>query len=102
MIMADEEKQESSEKTEEKTETPEAKPEKKPAKKEKSEKKGKRVRTGRKHEHVKSENIYKVEGSAAKPSKQPCPRCGPGTWLADHKGRKYCGRCHYTIFEKRS
>ncbi|RLI96413.1 MAG: 30S ribosomal protein S27ae [Candidatus Aenigmatarchaeota archaeon] len=67
----------------------------------KAEKKGKRVRTGRKHENVQIYKFYKTEGGKATVSKKPCPRCGPGTWLADHKGRAYCGRCGYTIFSKR-
>ena len=27
-----------------------------------------------------------------------CPRCGPGTFLGNHKGRLHCGKCHYTEF----
>ncbi len=27
-----------------------------------------------------------------------CPRCGPGIFLAVHKDRLYCGKCHYTEF----
>ncbi len=38
---------------------------------------------------------YYKDGKKAKKS---CPRCGPGTFLADHKGRVYCGKCHYTEF----
>jgi small subunit ribosomal protein S27Ae len=33
-----------------------------------------------------------------KATRKFCPRCGPGTFLADHKGRVYCGKCHYTEF----
>lgn len=73
---------------------------KKPADK-KKEKKGKRVRTGRKHFNSNIYKFYKVEDGKAVTGKKPCPRCGPGTWLADHKGRLYCGRCTYTIFEKK-
>ena len=29
-----------------------------------------------------------------------CPRCGPGIFLAVHKGRLYCGKCAYTEFTK--
>ncbi|MEM4318376.1 MAG: 30S ribosomal protein S27ae [Candidatus Pacearchaeota archaeon] len=29
-----------------------------------------------------------------------CPRCGPGIFLAKHKDRLYCGKCHYTEFIK--
>lgn len=37
-----------------------------------------------------------VDGKA---KKKHCPRCGPGTFLAEHKGRVTCGTCHYTEFE---
>ena len=67
----------------------------------KVEKKGKRVRTGKKHLKSDVYKFYKIEDGKAVTSKKPCPRCGPGTWLAEHKGRKYCGRCSYTIFEKK-
>lgn len=37
---------------------------------------------------------YKVEGK--KITKAPtCPKCGPTTFLAQHKDRLYCGTCHY-------
>jgi len=29
-----------------------------------------------------------------------CPRCGPGVFLAVSKNRLYCGKCHYTSFDK--
>ncbi|MFH1473504.1 MAG: 30S ribosomal protein S27ae [Candidatus Aenigmatarchaeota archaeon] len=28
-----------------------------------------------------------------------CPRCGPGVFLATHKGRVTCGRCKYSEIE---
>lgn len=31
-----------------------------------------------------------------------CPRCGPGVFLADHKTRLYCGKCHYTEFASKT
>nr|MBI4157029.1 30S ribosomal protein S27ae [Candidatus Woesearchaeota archaeon] len=37
---------------------------------------------------------YKVSGDKLERSKI-CPRCGPGTFMADHKDRYYCGKCHY-------
>ena len=70
-------------------------------KEKKTEKKGKRIRTGRKHQKTDTYKFYKIEDGKLKRIKKPCPRCGPGTWLAEHKGRLYCGRCSYTIFEKR-
>jgi len=36
-----------------------------------------------------------------KRNKKGCPRCGPGTFLADHKNRSYCGKCHYTEFSEK-
>lgn len=34
-------------------------------------------------------------------NKKSCPRCGEGTYLAKHKDRLYCGKCHYTEFFKK-
>lgn len=87
------------------TEKPAAKPAEERAERKKREKKiekkGKRVRTGRKHESTKQYKFYEIKGEELVRKKQPCPRCGPGTWLAQHKGRIYCGRCSYTEFEKK-
>jgi len=44
---------------------------------------------------------YKVEGGKVSREKC-CPRCGPGTFLGGGNGRLYCGRCHYTEFEKKN
>jgi len=44
---------------------------------------------------------YKIDGEKVIRSKS-CPRCGPGIFLAISQGRSYCGRCHFTEFEKRS
>jgi len=30
-----------------------------------------------------------------------CPRCGAGTFLANHGDRSHCGRCSYTEFTKK-
>ena len=27
-----------------------------------------------------------------------CPKCGAGFFMAGHKDRIYCGRCHYAEF----
>ena len=40
---------------------------------------------------------YAVEGTKAKKAKS-CIKCGPGIFLAVHKDRLYCGKCHYTEF----
>lgn len=71
-------------------------------KEKKAVKKGKKARKGRKHESTKQHKFYSLKSGAAERLKKPCPRCGPGTWLAGHKGRLYCGRCSYTEFERRA
>lgn len=40
---------------------------------------------------------YKIEGDKVIREKV-CPRCGPGTFLAQGNNRLYCGKCHYTEF----
>lgn len=44
---------------------------------------------------------YNIEGDKIKREKC-CPRCGPGFFLAKASSRLYCGRCHYTEFEKKT
>ena len=29
-----------------------------------------------------------------------CPKCGPGIFMAKHKNRYACGRCHYTEYNR--
>lgn len=43
---------------------------------------------------------YKIEGEKIT-RERICPRCGPSVFLAKHKGRLFCGRCHYTSFDKK-
>ncbi len=47
-------------------------------------------------------SLYKIEGDKISRARKSCPRCGAGTFLANHKGRLYCGSCHYTEFESSS
>jgi len=30
----------------------------------------------------------------------PSPSCGAGIFMAKHKDRLYCGKCHNTLIEK--
>jgi small subunit ribosomal protein S27Ae len=72
-----------------------------PAPKEKeAKKKGKKERTGRKHESLKVWEYYEVREDSVLRKRKHCPRCGPGTSLSEHKDRQYCGRCGYTQFQK--
>ena len=41
---------------------------------------------------------YEVQGDSIKRKNQTCPKCGPGSFLANHKNRKTCGKCGYTEF----
>lgn len=41
---------------------------------------------------------YKVEGNNLARAKT-CPKCGAGYFLAEHKDRLYCGKCHYAEFK---
>jgi len=69
---------------------------------EKSQSEGKKARKGRKHESMSPKDFYEAKGSELSRKRKPCPRCGEGTWLAQHKGRAYCGKCGYTVFEGKS
>jgi len=44
---------------------------------------------------------YKVEGDKISKKERSCPRCGPGIFLSIGKGRAYCGKCHFTEFDKK-
>ena len=64
----------------------------------KGKKKKKEVKkTKKKHVHKKVKlailKYYKVEGDKVIRLKQMCKVCPPGTFLAEHADRLYCGRC---------
>jgi small subunit ribosomal protein S27Ae len=44
---------------------------------------------------------YKIVGDKIVREKC-CPRCGPGVFLMNNKGRVYCGKCHYSEFETKA
>ncbi len=43
---------------------------------------------------------YEIKGGKATRLLKECPRCGRGTFLAEHKDRLTCGKCGYTSFKK--
>ena len=43
---------------------------------------------------------YKIEGGKIVREKY-CPRCGPGVFLMKAENRWYCGKCHFTEFNKK-
>jgi small subunit ribosomal protein S27Ae len=67
-------------------------------------KKAKSVKKGKKpHKNnptSKKYTKYKIVGDKIVREKS-CPRCGPGIFLMNSKGRLYCGKCHYCEFESK-
>ncbi|XBW36237.1 hypothetical protein QEN19_001818 [Hanseniaspora menglaensis] len=62
--------------------------------------------TPKKIKHVKKKvklailTYFKVDGEGnVEKLKKECKNCGPAAFLADHKTRYYCGKCH-SSFEK--
>ena len=43
-------------------------------------------------------NVYEISGSTIKRKNKFCPKCGSGVFMAQHKNRSTCGKCHYTEF----
>ena len=70
----------------------EAKEEKKKEKKEKKSQK-ERPRSKKKHTKIQVWKLYEIKDSKISRKNEPCPRCGPGIFLARYKNRKYCGKC---------
>ena len=77
-------------------------PEEKEEKPEEEKKKKKEKKGKKKHVNKPSSQRwkkYKIEGDTLKRDKN-CPRCGAGIFLMKAKNRLYCGKCHYTSFDK--
>ncbi|MDR0309172.1 MAG: 30S ribosomal protein S27ae [Candidatus Methanoplasma sp.] len=49
---------------------------------------------------ISKRNAYKIDGGKVVRTKQACPKCGPGIFMATHKDRVSCGKCGYTEFKK--
>lgn len=43
---------------------------------------------------------YKIDGEKLTRAKT-CLKCGPGNFLAEHKDRWYCGKCHYVEIKRK-
>lgn len=46
--------------------------------------------------------LYKIEGEHISHTNRACPKCGEGTFLAEHPDRFTCGHCGYTEFKGKS
>ena len=73
----------------------------------KKKKKKKAYTTPKKKAHKKKKvklaalNIYKVDKSGkVNRTKRVCEKCGPGTFMAKHTNRFYCGKCFATVLTK--
>jgi ubiquitin-small subunit ribosomal protein S27Ae len=40
--------------------------------------------------------LYSVKGDVLERTHRSCPKCGPGTFLAEHADRRSCGHCGYS------
>ena len=40
--------------------------------------------------------LYNASGPTLQRTHKSCPKCGPGTFLAEHGDRRSCGRCGYS------
>ena len=63
-----------------------------------------KIKGKKKHTNKKTSvkyKMYTVEGDKIVKKARSCPRCGPGIFLSVGKGRAYCGKCHFTEFEKK-
>ncbi len=45
--------------------------------------------------------IYTVSGDKMERKNKFCPKCGPESFLANHKDRLTCGKCKYVEFKKK-
>lgn len=53
------------------------------------------------HKNKPTSKKYAHYDGSGKVKSKHCPRCGPGIFLANHKSRLYCGKCHYTEFSEK-
>jgi len=44
---------------------------------------------------VAKKDSYTIENNQLTRKNKPCPKCGEGVFLAEHKDRRSCGKCGY-------
>jgi len=44
--------------------------------------------------------MFNVSGSKLERKNKSCPKCGSGSFMAEHANRRTCGKCDYTEFKK--
>ncbi|MCW1291971.1 MAG: 30S ribosomal protein S27ae [Candidatus Rehaiarchaeum fermentans] len=45
--------------------------------------------------------LYSVKENKLERLRNSCPKCGPGTFMANHEDRLTCGKCGYTIYKNK-
>ncbi|MCD6414026.1 MAG: 30S ribosomal protein S27ae [Candidatus Diapherotrites archaeon] len=53
----------------------------------------------KKTKRMKKSEYYELSDGKVNRKKIPCPKCGPGVFMAEHKDRYHCGRCGYTMMK---
>lgn len=48
---------------------------------------------------TRAKRLYDTDGDRLKRKHKECPKCGSGTYMADHHDRLACGKCGYTEFK---
>ena len=73
----------------------------------KKKKKKKAYTTPKKKAHKKKKvklavlNLYRTDkNEKVNRTRRVCDKCGPGTFMAKHANRHYCGKCHATVLNK--
>ncbi len=60
----------------------------------------KKAAGGKKGQSAGLQKLYQVKDGKVVRSREACPKCGPGIFMARHKDRVSCGNCGHTEFPK--
>lgn len=56
---------------------------------------------GKKKSPLQKSALYEIKDDKIERKNKICPRCGPGTFMADHGDRLSCGKCGYTEWKQK-
>jgi small subunit ribosomal protein S27Ae len=48
---------------------------------------------------VQTQRLYEMKDGRLERKRKECPKCGQGTYMAEHADRRACGKCGYTEFK---
>jgi small subunit ribosomal protein S27Ae len=46
-----------------------------------------------------TQRLYEIKDTHLERKRKECPKCGTGTYMAEHADRRACGKCGYTEFK---